>query len=210
MTAEDRSGGRPLLVGLTGGIAAGKSTVGELLAEHGFRVVDADRLVAELYRPGEPGAQAVRQAFGDEMMTPEGGVDHQQVGARVFQDREARRRLESLIHPLVRERFREIAEAAPEPVVVLEATLLVEAGYPPDFDHVVTVEAPVEIRLQRAVDRGNDLEDAKRRLAAQGDGARRRAEADVHIVNDGSLEDLEAKVDDLAQSLEAEAAAAGR
>lgn len=205
MTTEGRSKDRPLLVGLTGGIAAGKSTVGELLAEHGFRVVDADRLVAELYRPGEPGARAVRQAFGDEVTTPEGGVDHQKLGARVFQDRQARQKLEALIHPLVRERFREIAEAAPEPVVVLEATLLVEAGYPPDFDHVVTVEAPVEIRLQRAVDRGNDLDDAKRRLAAQGDGARRRAAADVQIVNDGSLEDLEARVDELARRLEAEA-----
>lgn len=195
---------RPLLVGLTGGIASGKSTVGKLLAEHGFLVVDADRLVAELYRPGAPGARAVREAFGDEVMTPDGAVDHAQVGARVFRDPEARARLESVVHPLVRERFREIAETADEPVVVLEATLLVEAGYPPDFDRIVTVEAPAEIRLERAVARGNDPDDARRRLAAQGDGAARRAVADVVLRNDGSLEDLEAKVNTLAEQVSSE------
>lgn len=195
----------PLLVGLTGGIASGKSTVAERFAEHGFRVVDADRLVAELYHPGEPGARAIREAFGDEVMSPQGGVDHRKLGAVVFQDREARTKVEEIVHPLVRERFQEIARAATEAVVVLEATLLVEAGYAPDFDHVVTVEAPVEARIQRAVARGNDPRDVRRRLAAQGDGAQRRAAADVELVNDGTLEELQAKVDELARQLGAEA-----
>lgn len=192
---------RPVLVGLTGGIASGKSTVAKMLADRGFRVVDADRLVADLYQPGEPGARAIRDAFGDDVMTPEGGVDHRELGSLVFQDPKARKRLEAIVHPLVRERFREIAETASEPVVVLEATLLVEAGYPPDFDHVVTVEAPAEIRLERAVDRGHDPADAKRRLAAQGDGAQRRAAADFVLVNDGSLEELERRVEELVEKL---------
>lgn len=200
MTTTPETRSRPLLVGLTGGIASGKSTVGKLLAEHGFLVVDADRLVADLYRPGQPGARAVQEAFGDDVMTAEGSVDHAQVGARVFRDPEARAKLEALIHPLVRQRFQEIAESAEAPAVVLEATLLVEAGYPPDFDHVVTVEAPAEIRLERAVARGNDPDDARRRLAAQGDGTIRRAAADAILLNDGSLEDLRAKVDALAKS----------
>ena len=120
---------RPILVGLTGGLASGKSTVAGLLAERGCRVVDADQLVATLYRPGEPGAAAIRERFGEAVLTAEGGVDHPALAARVFHDPQARRQVEETIHPLVRERFRQIAEAASEDVVVLEATLLVEAGY---------------------------------------------------------------------------------
>jgi dephospho-CoA kinase len=194
---------RPFLVGLTGGLASGKSTVASLLAEAGCRVVDADRLVAELYRPGQPGAEAVRELFGPEALTPEGAVDPPKVAARVFRDPEARQRLEEVVHPLVRRRFRDIAETEGEAggIVVLEATLLVEAGYVPDFDWVVTVEAPREARLQRAVARGLSPEDARARLDAQGDGAARRAAAQRVIDNDGSLEDLRLKVADLVTEL---------
>lgn len=189
-----------LLVGLTGGLASGKSTVARWLADAGFTVVDADRLVAELYAPGGAGARAVEELFGREALSAEGAVDHPKVAARVFGDDDARRRLEEAIHPLVRRRFREIAEAT-DGVVVLEATLLVEAGYPPDFDLVVTVEAPPDVRLERAVARGMSEDQARARLAAQGDGAARRAAADRTLDNTGTLDGLRTSVDALIAEL---------
>ena len=177
------------LVGLTGGIAAGKSTVANLLREAGLTVVDADRLVAELYRPGGGGAEAVRELFGADYLTADGAVDHQRLADAVFAAPDARRRLEARIHPLVRRRFAEVADDE-NGVTVLEATLLVEAGYGADFDLVVTVEADPEVRLRRATDRGLDEEAARARLAAQGDGAERRAAADFEIRNDGTRGEL--------------------
>ena len=184
------------LVGLTGGIAAGKSTVAELLREAGLTVVDADRLVAELYRPGGAGAAIVAELFGDDLLGADGGVDHRRLAEAVFSDPMARRGLEARIHPLVRRRFAELA-AARDDVAVLEATLLVEAGYAPDFDLVVTVEADPEVRLRRAMARGLDEASARARLAAQGDGAERRAAADFEIRNDGGRDELARQVQTL-------------
>lgn len=197
----------PLRVGLTGGLASGKSTVARLLGEAGLLVVDADRLVADLYRPGGAGAAAVAEIFGPGALDASGAVDRAAVAGRVFADDTARRRLEEAIHPLVRRRFAEIAGAAEEPVVVLEATLLVEAGYGPDFDLVVAVEAEPEVRLARAIARGLSEDDARARLAAQGDGARRRAGAGRVIDNSGDLAALEAQVAALAAELRERAAA---
>lgn len=197
------TGPHPLLVGLTGGLASGKSTVADMLEDLGCRVVDADRLVAELYRPGAAGVEIVRELFGAGVLTDRGGVDPGEVAERVFGEPESRRRLEARIHPLVRERFREIAEQAPEDVVVLEATLLVEAGFTEDFDLVVTVEAPQDLRLERAVERGMDPEDARRRIEAQGDGRARRRAADRVLVNDGSLEELRREVEGLVTEIRA-------
>lgn len=187
-------------VGLTGGLASGKSTVARRLRERGATVVDADRLVAELYEPGEPGARVAAELFGPEVLDPRGAVDRVRLAEVVFSDPEARRRLEAAIHPLVRERFAELA-GREDGVVVLEATLLVEAGYAPDFDRVVTVEADPEVRLRRAVERGMDEAEARRRLQAQGDGTARRDAADVVITNDGGVEALERRVDALARDL---------
>ncbi|HEV7670614.1 MAG TPA: dephospho-CoA kinase [Thermoanaerobaculia bacterium] len=193
-----------LLVGLTGGLASGKSTVARLLAEGGCTAVDADEVVADLYRPGEPGAVAVRELFGPSALNPEGAVDHRAVGAKVFTDPEARQALEAAIHPLVRRRFQEIAAShSPSAVVVLEATLLVEAGYGPDFDLIVSVEAPTEVRLARAIARGLKEEDARARLAAQGDGLRRRQGAHREIDSSGTPEDLAQEVTVLLADLRA-------
>ncbi|MCL4839782.1 MAG: dephospho-CoA kinase [Thermoanaerobaculia bacterium] len=194
-----------LRVGLTGGLASGKSTVARRLAARpGFLVIDADRLVADLYRPGGEGAAAVAALFGPRCLAPDGAVDRGTLAAVVFADEPARRRLEQAIHPLVRERFAALA-AAHDGVAVLEATLLVEAGYRELFDLVVTVEAPAEVRLARAVARGLSEADARARLAAQGDGAARRAASDIVLRNDGDLERLEAVADDLGASLRARA-----
>lgn len=187
-----------LRVGLTGGLASGKSTVARMLAARGATVVDADRLVAELYEPGAPGARAAAELFGAEVLDARGAVDRERLAGVVFTDPEARRRLERAVHPLVRERFAELAREA-DGVVVLEATLLVEAGYAPGFDHVVTVEADPEVRVARAVARGMPEAEARRRLHAQGEGEERRAAADRTIRNDGDLADLERQVDALAR-----------
>lgn len=194
-----------LSVGLTGGLASGKSTVARRLADRpGFLVVDADRLVADLYRPGGEGASAVASLFGPGYLAPDGAVDRGALASLVFADAEARDRLEEAIHPLVRNRFADLA-GDHDGVAVLEATLLVEAGYRDLFDLVVTVEAPEEVRLARAVARGLPEADARARLAAQGDGAARRATSDLVIVNDGDLARLEAHADELAASLLARA-----
>lgn len=210
-----RRPGRPYLVGLTGGLASGKSTVGELLAEHGCLVVDADDVVAWLYESGRPGAQAVGELFGPDVLDTAGSVDRGRLARLVFADPEARRRLEAAIHPLVRRRFAELSRSGAVEgvdVVVLEATLLVEAGFADDFDLVVTVEAPEDLRRQRAVARGLSEEQAQARLDAQGAGEARRAAADVVIDNSGDLAALERRVDELAADLARRAAgeAAGR
>ncbi|MDX1631461.1 MAG: dephospho-CoA kinase [Thermoanaerobaculia bacterium] len=187
-------------VGLTGGLAAGKSTVAEMLEERGLEVVDADRLVAELYGAGEEGARRVESLFGGDYLTESGAVDRPAVAGLVFDDPRSRRRLEEAIHPLVKRRYEEIVGET-EGIVVLEASLLVEAGWAESFEAVVTVEAPPEIRLHRAMERGLSRDEAESRLDAQGSEEARRSVADFVLENDGSLEELERQVEDLVEAL---------
>lgn len=205
-----RSHEGPLAVGLTGGLASGKSTVARWLAEAGFLVVDADGLVAELYQPGGAGAEAVRVLLGAELLDVAGGVDHAKVAERVFADPAARRALERAVHPLVRRRFEEIARTAAVPIVVLEATLLVEAGYSESFDFIITVEADEETRLRRAVQRGMDESAARSRLLAQGDGETRRRAAHRRLDNCGGTAHLRRQVDELVEELQRLARARAR
>ena len=195
-----------ITVGLTGGLASGKSTVARWLGELGCTVVDADRVVADLYQPGAAGAEAVRRLFGPEMLDQRGGVDHKKLGALVFSNPTARRTLEAAIHPLVGERFREILDAA-RGIVVMEATLLVETGGADRYDVLVTVEADPELRLRRAVERGVDPESARGRLEAQATTEARVAHADFVLWNEGDLAELRAKVEELHRELLARLAA---
>ena len=195
------------LLGLTGGMASGKSTVARWLDEAGFLVVDADRLVAELYAPGGRGSAAVRELFGEDFLTDTGAVNHKALADLVFSRPEARRQLEKAIHPLVGQRFLEIAQAA-EGVVVYEATLLVESGNARYFDLVISIESSFDDQLQRAIARGMDESGARARLEAQGDGAKRRAGAGRILRNDGTLEDLRRSVDELIAELKERTAAA--
>lgn len=196
-----------LKVGLTGGMATGKSTVAQALREAGSTVIDADRLVADLYLPGGDGTAAVREVFGDEMITPEGGVDHSRLAREVFSNTQSRVRLESAIHPLVRRDFAALIEEE-RGVVVLEATLLVEAGMAGEFDFVVSLEASPESQVQRAVARGLSEKAARVRLEAQmSSGAIRRSGADLLIWNDGSREELQSKIENLILELKAMTAA---
>ncbi len=202
------TGKRTLLVGLTGGIASGKSTVARLMRELGCIVTDADRLVAELYQPGREGAQAVRDLFGAEFLAPDGSVDKPALARVVFSDTEQRSRLEAAIHPLVGKAFAGLV-ADSEGVVVFEATLLAETGGFRNYDIVVTVEADPAERIRRAVARGLDRAEAEARMKAQALPAQRMSVADYVIHNDGSEEDLAEKVERLVEDLRGRVASDG-
>jgi dephospho-CoA kinase len=187
------------MVGLTGGIGAGKSEVARRLAELGAIVIDSDRLAREVVEPGTEGLAEVVAAFGPEVLGPDGALDRPALGRRVFGDEAARRRLEAIIHPRVRARSAElIAAAPPDAVVVNDIPLLVESGLGAGFDVVVVVAASEETRLRRlARSRGMSADEARSRMAAQATDEQRRAAADVVLDNDGSLEELRAAVDRL-------------
>lgn len=186
-----------LMVGLTGGIGAGKSAVAKRLAELGAVIIDSDALAREVVRPGTDGLAEVRAAFGDEVLGADGGLDRPALGRIVFADEAQRRRLEEIVHPRVRARAAEIvAAAAPDAIVVNDVPLLVEAGLAGGFDLVIVVLAGEEVRVTRlARDRRMPEAEARSRIAAQATDEQRRAVADVVIVNDGSLEDLRRAVD---------------
>jgi dephospho-CoA kinase len=185
-----------LRMGLTGGIGSGKSTVAGLLAARGARVVDADRIAREVVEPGTPGLAAVVEAFGPQVLTPEGALDRPALAAIVFADPAARARLDGIVHPLVRARAAELVAAAPpDAVVVQDVPLLVETGQAGAYDLVLVVEADLETRVRRLVQRGLGAEDARARIAAQATDEQRRAVADVVLDNSGTREELEAQVE---------------
>lgn len=191
--------GRVLRVGLTGGIGSGKSAVAARLAERGAVLIDADQVAREVVAPGTEGLAEIVAAFSDAVLDDDGALDRVALGAVVFADEKARRRLESITHPRVRARTAELAAAAaPGAIVVNDVPLLVEVGLAPTYHLVIVVQTAVTTRLERlARDRGMDRAEAERRIAAQADDARRRAAADVVLTNDGSLADLHDAVDDL-------------
>jgi dephospho-CoA kinase len=183
-------------VGLTGGVASGKSTVSAMLAELGAVVVDADVLAREVVAPGTDGLAEVVAAFGPEVLTAEGALDRPAVGAIVFADQEKRRVLEGIIHPRVRARAAEIEAAAPEgAVVVHDIPLLTETGQAGSFDAVVVVDVPVETQVERRLSlRGMSPEDAQARVDAQASREERLAVATYVVDNTGTLEELRDRV----------------
>lgn len=183
-------------VGLTGGVASGKSTVATILTELGAVVIDADLLAREVVEPGTPGLAAVVDAFGETVLTDDGRLDRPALGARVFGDEGARRRLEAILHPLIRARGAELEAAAPaDALVVHDIPLLVESGQADRFDAVVVVDVPVRTQVERMVaDRGWSREDAEARVAAQASREQRRAAATYVIDNTGTRDDLRERV----------------
>lgn len=195
-----------LLVGLTGGLGAGKSTVARMLADRGAVLVDADVLARRALEPGTPAYQQVCDLFGDEVVTSSGRLDRAAIAATVFSDPERRRALESIVHPEVFRMLAEIVEARrdTDDVIVFDAPLIVETGFHDACDVVVVVTAPEDERVARAVrDRGMTPEQARARIRAQIGDEEREAVADVVIPNDGDLSQLEARVNDLWEQLRA-------
>ena len=185
-----------LKVGLTGGIGAGKSEVSRLLVEHGAVLIDADRIAREVVAPGTPGLAAVVDAFGADVLAPDGGLDRPKLGSIVFADPEKLAVLNSIVHPLVGARSRELEEAASEhAVVVHDVPLLAENGLAALYDLVIVVDASPGTQLDRLVRlRGMTEDDARARMAAQATREKRLQIADVVIDNDVPLKELERRV----------------
>ncbi|MDO5453366.1 MAG: dephospho-CoA kinase [Corynebacterium sp.] len=189
------------MIGLTGGIGSGKSTVAALLAEHGFPVVDADQLAREVVEPGQPALAELAEAFGQDVLHDDGSLNRPELAARAFVDKEHTELLNSITHPRIRQlreqRFRQAADAGAD-AVVYDMPLLVEQGVDKHMDLTVVVDVDVEERIRRLVStRGLTEEDARRRIAAQVDDAERLAAADVVIDNNGPVEALGEQVEQL-------------
>jgi dephospho-CoA kinase len=187
-----------ITVAVTGGIGAGKSTVSRALHDRGAVVIDSDRLARDVVAPGTPGLAAIAEAFGPAVIGADGALDRAALGATVFADQSARRRLEGITHPLVRARFRELRRAAPpDSVVVNDIPLLTTLEVAASFHLVIGVVADPEVRLQRLEGRGLAPADARARMAAQLSDDERAAFCDVMIHNHGDVDVLDAAVADL-------------
>jgi dephospho-CoA kinase len=186
-------------LGLTGGIGSGKSTVSARLASHGALVIDYDQLARDAVEVGTPALAAIAERFGADVIAADGSLDRPGLGSIVFGDDAARADLEAITHPAIMERA--IAREAMVPddgVVVHDHPLLVEMGMAAFCDLVVVVDAPEDVQIERLVTmRGMTEADARARMAAQASREERLAEADVVLDNTGSIEDLEARVDEL-------------
>ncbi|MFF3206014.1 dephospho-CoA kinase [Streptomyces sp. NPDC002962] len=188
-----------LTVGLTGGIGAGKSEVSRLLVECGAVLIDADRIAREVVAPGTPGLAAVVDAFGADILAPDGSLDRPRLGSVVFADPAKLALLNSIVHPLVGARSRELEAAAPEDAVVVhDVPLLTENALGSLYDVVVVVDVPPETQLDRLVRlRGMTEKDARARMAAQATRDERREIADIVIDNDVPLAELHRRVKDV-------------
>ncbi len=187
-----------LRIGLTGGLASGKSTVASLLREKGAVVFDADAIVRDLYGPGGGGEAAARELFGDTVLGANGEVSRARIAETVFTDDAARHALESRIHPLVRREIEQrfgSAHRQGASLAVAEASQLLEASTESNYDRVLLVVAPETERLRRWEAKGGDAEDARRRIASQITPSQAFDRAHDVIVNDGSLEELRKKVE---------------
>jgi dephospho-CoA kinase len=197
------------IIGLTGGIGSGKSTVAAMLAARGAIVIDADRVAHEVYAPGTEGFDKVVARFGQGVVGEDGAIDRKALGAVVFGDSEALADLNGIIHPLVRKevasRLLAAAQRRPDATIVIEAALMTETGWTGGAGTLLVVLADPEIALERLVrDRRLDEEEARLRIGAQATNEARRKHATLVIENNGTLEELETAVDRAWRTLHAE------
>jgi dephospho-CoA kinase len=192
------------LIGLTGGIASGKSTVAKRLVEHGAVLVDADVLAREVVEPGTPGLAQIERVFGSSVISPDGSLNRAALGAIIFADADKREQLNAITHPAIWKRglelFAEAEARDPDVVIVYDVPLLAEAAEdrPMNFDRIVVVQADLETRTDRMVElRGMSRAEAEGRLRAQASDEDRRKLADVLIDANGTIEHTLEQVDEL-------------
>ncbi len=186
---------RPFVVALTGGIASGKSAVSAAFARHGVPILDADLISRQVVEPGQPALSAVVSAFGPEVLGPDGHLDRAALRALVFARPEARRQLEAILHPAIRQAFATASATAGGPYQVHAIPLLAESGRAKEYERVLVVDCPRETQLQRLLARDQETpERAEAILAAQATREQRLAIATEVIVNTGTLAELAATV----------------
>lgn len=190
------------VVGLTGGIGSGKSTVAERLTGHGVVVIDADDIARAVVVPGSPVLAALAEEFGDEIVLDDGTLDRARLARLAFASTDAKRRLEAITHPAIDDGLESalaaVRQAGVEPVVVIDHPLLIETGRTEALDGLIVVIAPADVRRRRLlVERGMDAEDVEARMRAQTDDTTRRRAADWVIDNDGDLEALYRRTDEV-------------
>lgn len=202
MSQDPQPPRRQHVIAVTGGIASGKSALTDRLAARGLPVVDADHVARELVEPGQPALDEIRAAFGDAVLDADGRLQRRVLRERIFADPEARRRLEVILHPRIRERMHSLARAADGPCVVLAIPLLTAESRYPWIDSVVVVDVPEEVQVERLMARdGIDEAAARAALAAQISREQRLALADIVVPNGAGLEALDREADALASRL---------
>jgi dephospho-CoA kinase len=188
-----------LRVGLTGGIGSGKSAVSERLAALGAVVLDGDKAARAVVEPGTPGLAKIAEAFGPQVLRPNGSLDRAKLAGIVFADDEARGKLNAITHPLIHEHIEAAEEAAvkaggPDTIIVHDIPLLAEGQRTAGFDVVIVVDVPAEVQVSRLAGRGLPEDQARARMGAQATREQRLAIADIVIDNSGTLEALDRRV----------------
>jgi dephospho-CoA kinase len=189
-----------LRVGLTGGIASGKTTVASLFAARGVPVIDTDEISRAVVAPGQPALETIARQFGSKILDPDGGLDRRRARELIFGDPARRRQLESILHPIILRELKRLSALAGGPYQILVIPLLVEGGLEGDVDRVLVVDASPERQVERLLQRdAENPQQAQAMIAAQAQRQTRLAKADDVITNDGTLAELESQVERLHQ-----------
>ncbi|MEF2244818.1 dephospho-CoA kinase [Paenibacillus sp. IITD108] len=188
-----------MIIGLTGGIASGKSTVASLLAKHGVHVVDADQVAREIVEPGKPALEAIASAFGQAILQKDGSLNRGALGQIVFQDQSQLKKLEAITHPAIREQMQSslhrLVQQYPQSLIAADIPLLYETKQEQLYEGIMVVYVPEDLQIQRLMERNAmEKEEAERRVALQMDIEQKRQRADWVIDNSGSIEQTEQQV----------------
>ncbi|MDK4249126.1 dephospho-CoA kinase [Corynebacterium pseudodiphtheriticum] len=182
------------IIGLTGGIGSGKSTVARILQEHGFPIVDADLIAREIVEPGQPSLAELAKEFGEDILNADGSLDRGLLASRAFTNKGTTQRLNNITHPRINQRTQELFDEAREngaEAVIYDMPLLIDKGLHKDMDATIVVHAAEHVRLERlTTKRGLDVDDVRRRINAQIDDETRKHYADILLDNNGTEEDL--------------------
>ena len=186
------------IIGLTGGIGSGKSTVARALNEHGYPIVDADHIAREIVEPGQPALQELAEEFGADILDADGVLDRGLLASRAFTNKDTTQRLNNITHPRINQRTQELFDEAREngaEAVIYDMPLLIDKGLHKDMDATIVVHAAEHVRLERlTTKRGLDADDVRRRINAQIDDETRKQHADILLDNNGTEEDLNKQI----------------